>query len=591
MASTFGILETAKSGLSVARQNLNITGHNLSNTDTVGYTRQRLNTSAIDPATSTYLIAQDGTDSAGRGVEVLGIEQIRSSYLDTQFRNLNSDYSYTESRAQALTYLEGLYNELDDDSGLTTAIKNFFSALNTFSNDTSSQEYRTNVQQQALSLTESFNIVYGEMTDLWNDQNDSISTTADSINSMATKMAELNSAIAQYERTGDTANDLRDERNLLLDELSGLVNVTYCNNEDNSSMVDVQIGGVDLVIGNTAEQIQVDSPSDHLTEINALTSQIADANANIALAVANGDPTADYIDEISGYLDELDQYVSTSFSQDADGITDVTFSGVSLVSGSTPTAIEEASSVDINAWIELYRNNLSLNGEALSTSAGNVTGGELCAHMEMITETGSDNSGIPSYMVQLNSLAREIAQNINEIHSDGYTYPDGSQTSQTGINFFDVPVVSDGAGGFDEDYSQITAGNFTLSDDVMSSVFNIAGSSEAVDTSADATETGNNATALLMFNDLNNSDYYGSLNSIVGQLAIAVDTNESILDTQQSLLNSVDSQRTSISGVSVDEETANLIVYQQSYNACARMVTTIDEMMDTLVNNTGIVGR
>ena len=105
------------------------------------------------------------------------------------------------------------------------------------------------------------------------------------------------------------------------------------------------------------------------------------------------------------------------------------------------------------------------------------------------------------------------------------------------------------------------------------------------------TETGNNIIALELFNDLNSSNYYGKLNSIVGHLAIAIDSSRSILDTRESLINSVDRQRTSISGVDLDEEATNLIVFQQSFDACARIITTIDEMLNTMINNMGRVGR
>ncbi len=151
------------------------------------------------------------TADVGRGVEVTNIQQIRSLYLDDQYRDLNSDYNYSEYRAQALTYLEGLLGT-DEDSDLTAAIENFYSALNDMTEDASSESYRTAVQQQALAMTETFNLIYGEMTDLWEDQNDSINVNADEINSLADQISELNKAIAQYERTGMTANDLRDER-------------------------------------------------------------------------------------------------------------------------------------------------------------------------------------------------------------------------------------------------------------------------------------------------------------------------------------------------------------------------------------------
>lgn len=582
MASTFGGLETAKSGLVAARTNIDVTGHNISNANTVGYTRQRLLTSAMEPAQSTYLISQIYNKRVGQGVEIRQIQQLRSSYLDQQYRDLNTKYSYSDNRVQGLTYLEGLFDERNVDSGLTTSIENFFSALNAFSVDTSSKEYRTNVQQQALSMTQNFNTVYQEMQDLWNYQNESISVVAQGINSIAEQLAQLNESIASYERSGQVANDLRDERNLLLDELSGLANITYGVNPDNDSMVDVEIGGLTLVNGNKFNQIGIDSPSDHIAEIDSLTTQIADINAQVLDGSYAGDAKSD----IASLVAQLEQYIQVSSSDNPDNpdLTDISYNGVSLVTGAQAATIQDIST-SLDSWIDINRNNLTLDGHSLSLEAGTLTGGKLYAHVEMITETGANNAGIPYYMSQLNDLARHISQSINDIHKQGYTHPDGSAESVSGINFFEVPTV-DGS----EDYSKITAGNFTISAEILDSVYNIAGSDEKVVLSDGPTETGNNKIAMALLKDSQDSNYYGELNSIVGHLAIALKAGQSILDTKQSLLNSVDSQRTSISGVSLDEETTNLIVFQQAYNACARMVTTIDEMLNTMINGMGRVG-
>lgn len=600
MASTFGILETAKSGLSVSMENLKITGHNISNANTVGYTRQRLITSAKETDNSAYLLQPVVNDQVGQGVEVLDVQQVRSEYLDDQFRDLNASYNSSESTTQAMTYLEGLFNsELEEGEGLTGSIEDFFSALNTFTTDTTSEENRIAVQKSAQSMTQNFNLVYQEMESLWDDQNASISTDAQEINSIATKLAELNNAIASYERSGETANDLRDERNLLLDTLSGYANLSYGNNAENTSMVDVQIGGEDLVSGTTANAIQIGSDADHEDDINVLTADIAAANASIAAALAATPPedTSSFLTQLSDDVSQLAGYLDISTTVDgATGITDVTYQGVSLVSGDTSTAVEDAVESDLNAWTVYHQNNLTLNGTELSREAGTITDGSLYAHMEMVSSTSSDEPGIPYYMDQLNSLARGIAENINDIHLTGYSYDTDDSitntTSKSGIYFFQVDTDVDGSGNVTaEYYSNLTAGNFSVGDDIMDSIWNIAGSSEQVYSDGTTMDSGNSEVAVSLFQDLSNSDYYSQLNGIVGHLAIALDTNQSLLDTKEALLGSVDTQRSSVSGVSMDEETTNLIVYQQSYTACARVITAIDEMLDTMINNMGLVGR
>lgn len=579
MASTFGLFESAKSGLSVAMQQLNVTEQNIANVNTEGYTRQRMLTSAKEPPIASYLIAQLSKTAVGQGVEATGIQQIRSEYLDQQYRNLNSGYSHMTKRSESLTYLTGLLNELKDKGTLKNSINNFFSALNTFSQDTSSKEFRTNVQQQALSMTQSFNNVYEEMQSLWYEQNDSINIVTQKINAMAQELAQLNDAIASAVQTGGTANDLNDERNLLLDQLSGYVNITYALNPDNDNMVDVRIGGLSLVEGKTANEIQVDSAYDHTAQIDSLTKQIAELNATTVSVPATEEANKVAIENL---VTQLRNYVDVDEPNYEDStVVDITFGGVPLVTGIEYFPAASAVESDLDAWIAFNRNNLTLNGLELSMENGTVKGGQLYSNMEMILSRSALNPGIPHYMEQLNTFVQEMAENLNMINQSGWTYPEETE-SKSGIPFFRVP---------DNEYSKITAGNFTLSDEVLASVYNIAGSSEKVVLGTDPTNSGNNEVALQLFKDLVNSGYHDKLNSIVVNLAIAANTSESISDTKQSLLASVDTQRRSLSSVSLDEETTNLIVFQQSYNAAARIISVLDEMLNTMINNMGITGR
>lgn len=560
-------------------QQLNVTQQNISNVNTEGYTRQRILTSAKEPATSVYLISQLSKALVGQGVEMTGVQQIRSSYLDQQYRNLNSGYNYSSARNSSLTYLDGLCNELDEDGSMTKAIGNFFSALNTFSSNTSNKENRTNVQQQALSMTQSFNNVYEEMQSLWNDQNDSVSTVSQEINAIAQKIAKLNDSIASSVQTGGTANDLKDEQNLLLDQLSGYVNITYSVNADNANMVDVKIGGLQLVEGKTANAIGIDRASDHQTAINNILTAIANDNL---------DPVANAAD-LALQKSALQALGNFAFSTNASGGMDVAMGGVALVTDTAVTStVEDAADSDLSAWVAYHRNNLTLNGSVLSIGSGTVTAGQLYANIELIENQSALSPGIPYYMDQLNILVREMAENLNTISRSGYTYPDGTTPSITGVNLFKVPSHVDPVSGDTVyDYSKVTAGSFSLSDEVLASAYNIAGSSSQVVLNGDSTDTGNNEIALKLSNDLTNSGYYDKLNSIVGNLAIVSKTSTSIMDTQKSLLKSVDTQRQSTSAVSLDEETTNLIMFQQSYNACSRVITTLSEMLDTLINSMG----
>ncbi|NLF35034.1 MAG: flagellar hook-associated protein FlgK, partial [Clostridiales bacterium] len=514
MASTFGIFEAAKSGLNSAMEHMRITGHNIANANTVGYTRQRVVASAKE-SHADYLLRPIVNDTVGQGVEVLQIQQLRSAYLDNQYRDLNAGYSYSDHATQALTYLEGLFNaELNEGEGLTGAIEGFFSALNTFSSDTTSEENRITVQKTALGLTQSFQLVYDEMRALWHDQNDSVGTVSQEINATAVKLTELNKAIERYERSGQAANDLRDERNLLLDKLSGYVNITYENNSASPSMVDVKIGGIDLVTGGSCAAIELRSDSSHAAEINALTADIAATNGAIMAALAM-DPAADtsaLLAQLDGYVTALEAYVPVDTAADADGVIQVSYEGAGLVSGANAVDIERAVEDNLSAWTAFHRNTLSLGGSELSASTGGVRGGALYAHMEMISSLDPATPGIPYYMDKLNALARNIAKGINDIHLSGYSYDtdpsEAATTSRDGIYFFHVETDLDGSGAVTaEHYDRVTAGNFSLGGDIIDSIWNIAGSSAQVSSHGGEMASGNGEVANRMFRDLAGGGY------------------------------------------------------------------------------------
>jgi flagellar hook-associated protein 1 FlgK len=526
MTSTFRGLETGKSALAAASLNQDVTGQNIANANTVGYTRQRTDAEARLPVGLNYVVSQVYNKRVGQGVTIKDIQQTRSDYLDEQYRNESSVYANYDYRGQGLTYLTGVMNELDDNSSLTLCLNDFSSALSNLSADPTSRENRLNVQQRANTLIQNLKYVHNEMSDLWSDQNTSVNTVAESINSKAEQISILNVAIANYEHSGGTANDLRDQRNNLLDELSSLTSISYTLNATDASMVDVKIGGALLVEGKKANPIIV-TPS---ATPNTYTGKSENV-LTLSNTVTNPDGT----------------------------ITPVVYT-------------------------------LSRNADATKNEI--QVGGELQAHMDLLESDDPTMPGIPYYIGQLNQFAQSLAKQVNDIHTAGYTTPDSSlkTTSQTGIAFFTKngeasKDITDAAY-----YDGITADNLTLSAEVTDSVWNIAASDTAVDLDSGSTQAGNAAVASKLYKLFSDGTFNTELNTIVGHLAIVSDTNNGLVNTSKSMLHSIAKQRTSVCGVSMDEETTNLIKFQQSYSVASRMVTTLDDMLEKLINSTGRVG-
>jgi flagellar hook-associated protein 1 FlgK len=225
------------------------------------------------------------------------------------------------------------------------------------------------------------------------------------------------------------------------------------------------------------------------------------------------------------------------------------------------------------------------DGPAAGTAV-DIAGGSLKSLLDLRDGNTSDNMGIPWVVDQLNHFARNLANEFNTVHQQGWTMPIGS-ASETGVSFFDIP------GG---DYDNITAANFAVDNVIKEDVYKIAASGAEIE--ANMYEQGNNENAknmIAMFdrNDIGNGigSFNSFMKSLIGFMAVEISHTNKMQDSQAVMQSSVDTQRMSLSGVSLDEEMTNMIKYQHSYSAAARAVTAIDEMLDVLINKTGLVGR
>ncbi len=487
MSSLFYGLEIAKTGLSVSQQGISLTGHNISNANTVGYTRQRIIQNSIDPSNSLTRISKVNKGTIGGGVEITMIDQVRSDYLDRQFRNAGATLGNYKTKAEELDYIETVMNELSKN-GLSMSMKDFFNSISEFANDPVNDEFRTSVKENAQKMIESFRHYYNQLTGLQTTYNDNMRATVTDINDLLTSIASYNQQVAGFELSGEQANDLRDKRNLLLDDLSQLINIEYHVNADNQLIVTCE--GTELVNHTTATLLET---------------------------VA--DPT-------TGFYDIYYQGTTTDF--------------------------------DYND-------------------------GKLMAYKNLRDGNTSTNIGIPYIINNLNRLARSLAQEFNAIHETGHTKPIGAAGSLTDIAFFEIPP-----GG----YANITAGNLSLSADVLASVRNIAASSLPVT----ATNSGNNTVALELAelssrtNMVDVGNFEEFLNSVVVELGIQSSTSETLYNSQQAIVDNLQSRKDSISGVSLDEEMVQMMTYQHAYSAASRVLSALDEALEVLINRTGKVG-
>ena len=634
MRSTFLGLEIARSGLFISQKQIDVTGHNIANVDTPGYSRQRLETASVDPLTGATKFYLPDNGRVGVGVDSLTTRQLRDYFLDRQYRDQISTTGQWDVRANAMDYIDSIFDETNNNIKLGNAISSFFSAINSMVNDyAENRPVRGTVATTATTLNDYFLHKNRSLTDEMIYQDAAVETKTKQINAIAESIAILNEKILSYEFDGkEYANDLRDKRNYLVDELSKIVQIEYGEEvvgtdptnihfwitlgDDPShrlvdhliiDKLDYQKGAINglvlLETDNLSRQIAQCSgaiggtpplSADELAQVTAKRARMA---GELAAYVKNlgGDFTltydgntytgADDIADIVAALNAMPPDAQLSF-EIAGAITpliaDDTF--VSLAdSGANLSALPDAFNMTAISW--------SSDGGAVS-----VTDGELRGHLTMRDGGEVGSNGMPYYLFQLNEYVRSLTNEFNQIHEQGYTMPYSKNgvdyPSITGVSFF---VSSDGG--------PITAANVAVNpiiSGIDGSPNNIALSSVPISpvVAGDDTNTqhGNFEVGKELYRMLDKLvDEQGVLfdglwGALLADIGASANYAKNAQEINQRVSDNLQNQRLSVMGVSIDEEMTNLIRFNHAYGAAARVITAMDEALDKLINGTGRVG-
>ncbi|WP_026479003.1 flagellar hook-associated protein FlgK [Alkaliphilus transvaalensis] len=514
MRSTFLGFNTATSGLFAAQRALDVTGHNIANVNTPGYSRQRLNQTQANA-----MRLPGGRGMLGTGANPISITQFRNEFLDFKYRSEVSSLGFWETKADGLRFLEAIFNE-PSDTGITTVMDELFSSFQELSKNPENLTTRALVRQRAISFTNTVNHTYNQLEKMAVDLNFDINTTVNAINSYADQIAILNNQIYRAEVDGSHANDLRDQRNLLIDELSKLVNVEVV--------------------------------------------EVVDSNAFA------GSKGSKMVLQINGQA-----LVSHDRTYKLDAST------------------EQPSSFDPELMMRQIR---WANGDALDIRG---LSGELRGLLDLRDGDSDSRKGVPFYIGELNKFVTKFAEEINDIHRSAYGLNGefiagiGNDTDGGGYLLFTSgkKFSSEMYDGGVLQSHLITAKNIQISLDIDADSNKIASAARIDLLPGDgsvALKLGELRHKSSMFEQGKPEDFIKSLISNLG-----VDTQEAIRMTtnQQFMLQQIDNQRQSVSGVSIDEEMSNMVRFQHAYNASARMITTMDEMLDVVINRIGLVGR
>lgn len=472
---------SAVRGLLASQRALYTTNHNIDNANTKGYSRQQINQRATDP------FKMPGIGFLGTGTEVYNVQRVRDSFVDFKYWNETAPKGEWEIKKNSLTEIEKLMGEPSNNS-FRKYMDDFYKSLDEMSKNPSDMAFREPVKENAMAFTKHINETAERLQNMKKETEYSIDMKVKNINSLSSQIVGLNRQIYSQELDGKPANDLRDKRELLVDELAKIVNIRVSESSDGKYTVSV--GGISIV--------------DHL-----------------------------YSNKVKFNKDEAEGKKITW---------------------------ENGSTIDLKS-------------------------GELKGLLDVYEGNGQGNSyrGIPYYMEQLDEFAKGFADKFNEQHRKGQTLKDESGTSKTGISFFKYDGNS-------------PAATLTLSEDILKDIKNIAAGSEGGDGNAE-----DNKNLLDLISQRESKTFFegsvsqGTPDDFIKSMlsSMAVDSLQAgrLYKTQELIQKNIETKRSSISGVNLDEEMADMVRFQHVYVASSKMISTMDMIIDITVNRLGLVGR
>lgn len=562
-----GSLYIGNSGLQTSQNALNTTAHNMTNADTVGYVRQQVQQGTKVYNTIRVDFKAVSNQQVGLGVDYSRVKQIRDYFLDQTYRRESGRSAFYEVASDALGEIENLLDELNGES-FQESLEGVWTAIQELSKDPSSAVTQGLLVQKSSQFIERAKAVYNGMCDYQDNLNKQIKGKVDTINKYADRIRALNEEILKIECAGfERANDLRDERNRILDELSSMGKISY--SEDLSGQVNVQLEGVDLVKREVVYEIGLlqDENTGFYTpfwtqnaeytvnkfgnkEYNIEGAKVFDLNAVISsdlntdigslksMLLARGDHRADYTDvkeinydysvsqsvimNIQGEFDQLIHNVVTTINQ--------------VLVDAANAAIREGSS---------YMQNADGSPIILFEKIGQDS------YVKVKVDTDGDGTTDTDQWVESTPDERK----------NGYK---GSlfSTSNIVVNK-DLIQVPTKLGFIKEDGSVDYATMETMK--------------------AKFTEESNTLNPKVK-KKTNFVDYYGDL---VAQVANSGSVYKSIMSNQQATVNATFSAREQVIGVSSDDELTNMVKFQNAYNASSRYINVISEMLAHLINTLG----
>lgn len=636
MGSTFSSLEVGKRGLSTHQQALQTTGHNISNADNKQYARQRVGITSTDPIYEPSLNRAMQAGQIGQGSQVREIERVRDSFLDDRIQEAVTKKDYWSKKNDYLYHTETIFNEPNGVT-LRTLADSFWTSWEDLANYPEEMAHRSVVIENANALGSRTEDVFKKLDGLRSQANREFESTVNKINVVAENIRYLNEKITKVQALGDNPNDLLDKRDGLIQELSGMVDITIGRNDEDELMVFVgqQIlvqgqlrhnielynsptndGLFDIRWEKTGEKVLLKSGSlealreirdqilpEKMYQVNSLALNIRDIVNEVHKDGfgLNGKTNLNFFAVRNLANNSFGEYDS-----DGDGANDLTT--VFRVTGRT--SVDADRPIGINGTIRFLRATERGEEEVLVPYASDET------LNTVISRINRSESGVVAYMNHDNQLALKATVNEHKL-KESFMIRHVEDSGELLVGMTGILRSSGREGSFDyrklgelnkfqsnsEDVTLTPhfhpASYVRVTEEVLGNPSNIA-AGRGKDSggtgdynSPNGHKDGSNALLIAsalrekprMFEySKSTEDFY---NSLISKLGTQGREAKQEANTQSELMVELENMRQSVMGVNLDEEMANMVQFQQSYNANARFISTFNEMLDTIINRLG----
>ncbi|MBQ6757747.1 MAG: flagellar hook-associated protein FlgK [Selenomonadaceae bacterium] len=650
MRATFSGLNTMVRGIMANQLSLDTTGHNITNAGTEGYSRQTVTLA------TTYSEERGGLHGGvrvGTGVDALAVERARNVYADIQYRNENPSHKYYETMAVNYDKLETIFDD-SQNLGIEAALNKFYQSWVDLSTNASNASSRTHVIEQGRNLSDLLQTATAELQEQIRSEYEDLKSEIKQVDDILEEIVLFNKQISAQEVTGATANDLRDRRDLLVDQLSNYMNVSFSENANGTYQINS--GGVTLINGPTRAHLVISdgvSSSAYGTDYGITDYNIKLKESNLVFTPQNGILKArfDSIAEDKAYIDKMADIASfmlTAFNEqhqqgwDIDGhykFVDENGDDVTVADESTLTAVEymksdgtyltdaEAATVTLTGGKYYLGTDevTKLNGDTIyRTSGGDIIKkvpdtinfygqGSIDYQYRYDSDFNKnylykDDDSLPDDEKLLSGVKiiaeLEVNAKFAEVRGDRYI---ATATS------YDVIETQDANLNIQRQYLEKDWGNRTgdgTNAVYLSELFNISQDTIISDGKANALISQKMILRDLDGNPIDaegntvtsSSDYVYStamstlsVNSFyqksMSTLGIDAYSTDVNYDGMQAIMTQVTNWRDSTSGVDWNEELTNMIKFQKGFASCSRCLNAMDECLDRLVNSTGVVGR